>query len=121
MPGLVFYLCSSQNLITFSELTSKTYVLNSENAVRHPADVASADTHYSDVVIVQEREGSVRQVSSKRSFPSEKFITMEASCLVRLSWCNGWHCCHISRNRRFEFLPEVFVRFSAVSGLTTPS
>lgn len=90
----------------------KTCVLNSENAVRHPADVATADTHLRDVVIVQEREGSERQVSSKRPFPSEKFVTMDPSCLVRLSWCNGWHCCHISRNRRFEFPPEVFVRFS---------
>jgi hypothetical protein len=27
-------------------------------AVRHPTDVASADTHLRDVVIVQEREGS---------------------------------------------------------------
>lgn len=55
--------------------------------------------------------GVLRQVSSKRSFPSKKFITMDPSCLVRLSWCNGWHCCHISRSHRFEFLPEVFVRF----------
>jgi hypothetical protein len=36
----------------------KTCVLNSENAVRHLADVASADTHLHHVVIVQEREGS---------------------------------------------------------------
>jgi hypothetical protein len=36
----------------------KTCVLNSKNAVRHPADVASVDTHLHDVVIVQEREGS---------------------------------------------------------------